>query len=133
MTGAATAQALVDTTYTWRAYASVADCRLRIFKTTDPERSHLVVLGESATNPGPSITEDARYLVANIGRDYRLLPEETHWVFHWGSFSHRGADATRKELFLRARFRESDGAITTPQWRVVDREQLEELTDRVFR
>lgn len=130
---ASAGQVLVDTTYTWRAYASVARCRVRIFETTDVERSRLVVVGESAANPGPSIMDDARYLVANIARDYNLPPEQAHWVFHWGWFSHEGADTTRKELFLRARFKETDGAIATPQWRVVTREDLEELTDRAFR
>ena len=130
---AAEAQIVVDTTYTWRAYASVAECRLRIYRTVDPDRGHLVVLGEAASNPGPSITTDARYLVAHVGRDFNIQPAEAHWVFHWGSFSHEGARESRKELFLRSGFRDSDGLVSTPQWRVVDRDQLEELTDRVFR
>jgi hypothetical protein len=54
-------------------------------------------------------------------------------VFHWGSFSHDGARESHKEIFLRSGFRDSDGLVSTPQWRVVDRDQLEELTNRVFR
>jgi hypothetical protein len=130
---AAEAQIVVDTTYTWRAYASVAECRLRIYRTVDPDRGHLVILGEAASNPGPSIMSDARYLVTHVGRDFNIQPSEAHWVFHWGSFSHDGARESRKEIFLRSGFRDSDGLVSTPQWRVVDRDQLEELTNRAFR
>jgi hypothetical protein len=127
-------QVVADSTYSWRAYATVATCSISIYDIDEDERSRLVVIRELAENNGPPATDDARYLVDHIGRDFDIDPTATLWVFHWGSFSHPQARPTGKEVFLRATFRRSKGgALGSPSWRVVTREDLEELTDRSFR
>ena len=94
----------------------------------------MVVIREIAENRGPPATRDARYLVDHIGRDFDFDPVTALWVFHWGSFSYAGAGESRREIFLRATFRRSSsGDLGGPSWRLVDREDLEELTDRKFR
>lgn len=130
----ASAQVLVDTTYSWRAYASVATCGLTIYAGTDEERPRVVVLRELADNGGPPTTDDARYLVERIGRDYGIRPDEAYWIFYWGSFSFRDGTGG-KELYLRATFRGGSGGGTagSPLWRVVTRADVEELTDRQLR
>lgn len=137
--GSAAAQ-VRDSTYTWRSYATIARCSISIFDIVDgasstrTPQSHLVVVRELRENTGPSATEDARYLVDRIGRDFGFDPTETLFVFHWGRFSFEETNAPRQELFLRATYRRSkSGSLTGPQWRVVRREDLEALTDRAFR
>lgn len=136
--GAASGQ-VRDSSYTWRAYATIARCSISIFDIVDDAaanrspRQRLVVLRELEDNPGPSATEDADYLVDRIGRDFGFDPAEAVFVFHWGGFSFGDTVALRNELFLRATYRRAkNGALSGPQWRVVRREDLEDLTDRAF-
>lgn len=93
-----------------------------------------MILDELADNKGTSITGDARHLVELIGRQLTFEPSETCWIFHWGAFSFEGAEnSTRKELFLRATFRRTkSGALGSPYWRVLSREEVEEYTDRCY-
>lgn len=130
------AQLVSDSTYSWRSYASVATCSISIYAThakREEVRKRLIVIRELADNAGPPATADARYLADRISRDFGFDPVEAIWVFHWGSFSHAGASNSRKELFVRATFRRTDaGNLGSALWRVVSREQLEELTDRAF-
>ena len=132
----ATAQALVDTTLTWQGYARPSTCQIRVYPTPpDEDRTHTVVIREVAANEGPSTVEDARYLVERIGRAFGFDPVEAFFVFHWGGFSYAGADPDDgKEVFLRATVRRTkSGNLSTPSWRVISREEVEDLTDRRFR
>ena len=130
----AAAQSVKDSTYAWRAYAAVATCSITIYDIESDDRTRMVVIREIAENRGPPATRDARYLVDHIGRDFDFDPVTALWVFHWGSFSYAGARESRREIFLRATFRwSSSGVLGGPAWRLVAREDLEELTDRKFR
>lgn len=128
------AQALVDTLVTWRTYASESTCRVRIYPAPSREkRSRTVIIDELATNLGPSTLQEAGHLADLIGRRYTIPPEAATWVFHWGAFSYPDASGN-KEVFLRATFRESAGGTPgSPSWRVIDREEVETLTDRHYR
>jgi hypothetical protein len=129
------AQPLVDTLFTWKDYGRTALCRVRIYPgPPGDERTQTVVLQEQAENRGASTTADARHLVELVGRQFGLDPAASYWIFHWGTFSFEGAQAEpRKELFLRATFRRTRGeSLSTPTWRVITREEVENLTDRRF-
>lgn len=132
----ASAQLRADTVFTWRGYARASTCRLRIYATpSDEDRPHTIVLRELAENDGASTIADARHLVELVGRQFEIDPSEATWIFHWGAFSYEGAVPNkRKELFLRATFRwNKSGTLSTPSWRVVTREQVEDYTGRLFR
>ncbi len=132
----ASAQLRADTVFTWRGYARASTCHLRIYATpSDEDRPHTVIIRELAENDGVSAVSDARHLVELVGRRFEIDPAEATWVFHWGAFSYEGAAPNkRKELFLRATFRwNKSGTLSTPSWRVVTREQVEDYTDRLFR
>ena len=136
LAGSARAQALVDTLFTWQGYARTATCHLRVYAAPpDDARSHTIVLRELAENAGPTTITDARHLAELVGRRYGIDPAEATWVFHWGAFSYEGAEpARRKELFLRATFRRTRSqSLSTPSWKVVTREDVEDYTDRHFR
>lgn len=131
----APAQALLDTLFTWEAYAQDGRCRVRLYPTppSDARRSHTIVVQELAENPGPSTLRDARHLIESIGRAFALDPAESYWIFHWGAFSFPQARASTKEVFLRATLRrERNGRLGPPLWRVIFREEVEHYTDRRF-
>lgn len=126
-------QATVDTTFTWQAYAREGTLDVRIFENrSDTSRPHTVVIRELARNEGPTTVADARHLVELLGRHFSMAPELVTWIFHWGSFSFPEARGP-KQLFLRATFRRTkSGAVSTPSWRVLSREEVEELTGRRY-
>lgn len=125
--------ARTDTTFTWRAYSREGTLHLLTFENVNRgDRPHTVVMRELAVNQGPSSVADARHLVELIGREYSIEPENATWIFHWGSFSFPDARGG-KQLFLRATFRRNKtGSLSTPTWRVVSREEVEELTARRY-
>ena len=130
------AQLLADTIFTWQGYARTSTCHLHIYKTSpDEERTHTVVIRELAENDGPSTVSDARHLVELVGRQFDVGPAQAYWIFYWGSFSYEGAEPNkRKELFLRATFRRTRSqSLSTPSWKVISREEVENYTDRLFR
>ncbi len=131
----ARAQLLVDTLYTWKGFSRTAQARVRLYAgLPDEDRSHIFVLQEMADNRGPTTVDDARLLADLVGREFGIEPGEAYFLFHWGGFSFEGADPDDgKELFLRATFkRNKSGILGSPLWRVVSREEVEELTDRQF-
>jgi len=131
------AQPLTDTLITWRGYARTAQTQVHLYPgPPDAEtRTRTIVVKELATNRGPSTLSDVRYLAEHIGRQFGIDPAQATWIFHWGAFSFDGADpSSDKELFLRATFhRTSTNRLSTPYWKVVDRNAVRELTDRRFR
>ncbi len=128
------AQPLVDTTYTWQGYSKSGITQLQIFN--NPEnirRPKTVILKELGKNKGPSTVSDLPFLAEEISRMFNFNPTEAFWILHWGSFSFENARTTRKEIFLRASFRYTRTLqLGSPQWRVIDRESVEELTNRLF-
>lgn len=130
------AQLLADTVFTWRGYGRAATCQLRLYAAPPgEERTHTFVIREVAENEGPSTVSDVRHLVELIGRAFEIDPAQATWVFYWGAFSYEGAHPDRrKELFLRATFRRNKNrSLSTPLWRIVTREEVEDYTDRHFR
>lgn len=131
----ASAQALSDTLFSWNGYGKTGRCKIATYPSAeDDARTRTFVVRELGDNAGPSTLADARYLAEQVGRTVGVDPADAYWVFHWGAFSFEdGADAN-KELFLRATFRRTaTGDLSTPSWRVVSREDVEEMTDRRFR
>lgn len=128
----AAGQALVDTVFAWSGYARPSRCHVRVYPSLDEARPHTVVLEELAESAGRTTVEDAPLLAELVGRALGLDPTAVTWVVHWGPFSFAGAaPRPRKELFLRATFRRGrSGALTTPAWRILGREEVEDLTDR---
>ena len=128
------AQQLADTLFQWQGYTHPGKTRLLLFKTLeDNQRSHVAILQEQALNKGPTIQEDFSFLVEEIGRNFQIDPAETYWVLHWGAFSFVENASSSKDLFLRATFRRNqDGRLGSPLWRLIRREDVEELTDRLF-
>ncbi len=129
------AQLVSDTLFVWKGYGQTSTCRIRLYLSgADQKKPHTIVLGEIAANEGASTLDDVRHLVELAGRALDVDPEAAFWVFHWGEFSHAGADDTPKEFFLRATFRRSDtGSLGAPFWRLVSRATVVEYTDRAFR
>ena len=128
----ALAQPSVDTGFSWRSYAREGTTHVLVFP-TDPDDPTIVVLREVADNAGPSTINDIRHLVELIGREHGVDPTEAVWVIHWGSFSYRSAEASRREVFLRATFRRNkSGSISAPSWRILSRAEVQELTGRHY-
>jgi hypothetical protein len=128
-----TAVAQPDSRFTWREYGRTGTTDLTVLPNPrDEERPTIIVLRELAENTGPTIISDARYLAEQIARSRDLDPAAVTWLFHWGAFSYPGGEG-RKELFLRATFRRTDrGGLTTPAWRLMQREEVIRLTDRRY-
>jgi hypothetical protein len=131
----AAAQLLADTTVTWQSYSRDGTTRARLYATpSGEERTRVVVLTELAANDGPSTVKELRHLAELIGRQYRFDPADAYFVVHWGAHSYAGAEASGRELLLRAGFsRTSTGNLSSPNWYLLSREQLREMTDRQFR
>lgn len=131
----ARAQALVDTVFAWQGYGRMGQCRLRVYTAPPREdRTYTIVIQELAENGGPSTANDIKHLAELAGRTFGIDPSAAFWILHWGAFSFEGARPEgRKELFIRATFRRiKSGGIGSPSWRVLSREEVEELTDRQF-
>jgi hypothetical protein len=128
-------QPVADTLFSWLDYGRTSSCRVQIFQTLDDKnRHHTVVLGELAQNRGATTVSDARHLVELVGRRFNIDPAAAYWIFHWGSFSFEGAETHKKEILLRATFsRQSGGRLAAPSWRILTRDEVEDMTDRLFR
>lgn len=143
---AISAQPAEDTTVVWRGYTKKGVAHVQLFnmpgstserstsERSTLERSAIVVIKEIADNQGPSTITDFPYLAEQIGRSFQLDPTKAFWILHWGSFSFKNAQKSDKEFFLRATFkRTKNQQLSSPQWRLVDREYVEELTDRAYK
>ena len=130
----AASQIVADSLFEWQGYARHSQTRIWIFAATDEKRPHTVVVQEVAENRGLSTTEDARYVVEQIGREHGLDPADVTWFFRWGFYSFEGADTSDKEVVLRATFnRTKSGNLGLPLWRVATMEDVDEATDRHFK
>ena len=133
--GITRAQLLADTTVSWQSYSRDGVTRARLYATPSGEkRSRVVVLTELAKNDGPSTVKELRHVAELVGRRYGFDPANAYFVVHWGAHSYEGADpGDDRELLLRASFhRTSTGNLSSPNWYLLSREQLRELTDRQF-
>ena len=131
---AAQGSALHDAPLAWRTYASAREARVRIFAGTDERRPTVVVIDDCAAN-GVPITDDAAFVADLVGREQGFDPTTAAFVFRFtpAAFA-AGADDSGKTLLLRATFtRGTSGALTSPQWRVLTADALDEMTDRAFR
>ncbi len=127
-------QQVTDSLFEWRGYIHPGKSRVQIYKTiSDKNRTHVVILQEIAENKGPLVHDDLPYLVEEISRAYHLDASQIYWILHWGNFTFADTKSN-KELFLRATFkRKTNGQLSTPQWRLVRRADIEKMTDRQFR
>ena len=123
---------LADTLVTWQTYGAEGVARVRTFAANDEDRPLTVVVDELAENRAGAVTDDVRYFVDHFGRAFGIDPTAATFVFRFTgeSFCEDGGD---KLLLLRATFRHtSAGNLGSPSWRVISRDELAELTDRVL-
>lgn len=120
-----------DSLMTWRTYSGEAEARVHVYLSNDLNRPVTVVVDESASNRSTMVTDDARYLADVIAREIGYDPVEISFVFRISASSFCECSAGNKMLLLRATFtRTRTGNLATPNWRVLTRDELAELTDR---
>lgn len=125
---------IVDTLLTWRTYTVPAHAHLRVFAAPSDARPLTAVIDELASNAASPATDDARFLAETIGRMLGHDPAAMTFVFRFSQASFC-ADQARptKRLLLRATFaRTRTGALASPSWRVITRDELAALTDRAL-
>jgi hypothetical protein len=119
-------------------------CRLRIFvpDAEGEERGDapVVVCTELPANRGPSVTELAESLYAEVLRLYgEALPREPVWIEHWPPASTDGAAETFElVVFAHPEVREVAGdegegpvlEVGRPEWKPLDRVSVEALVGR---
>jgi hypothetical protein len=129
------AQPQADTLLSWRSYADERNARIRLYHSGDEDRPRTVVVDEQAGSTGGPVTDEVRYVAETIGRTFGFDPAAATFVFRFTAASFvPGADEGRKVLLLRATFRRaSSGDLGAPFWRVLSRDELEDLTDRALR
>ena len=126
-------QLLADTLFSWRGYTQPGICGVTLYMNKDAAKKYTVILTELGENTGPATTSEIGYLAEHIGRTYNVDPTEAYWVVHWGHFSYNEARKSKKELFIRATFsRTSTQRIGAPQWKMINKEEIEKYTDRQF-
>jgi hypothetical protein len=125
---------IADTLLVWRTYGSEARAHVRVFPSDDDARPLTAVVDELAENRGGLVTDDARFLAETLGRSLGHDPAGITFVFRFSAASFtEGARPGGKTLLLRATFtRTRTGRLSPPQWRVINRAELAELTDRAF-
>lgn len=124
----------VDREITWRHYAADRTARVRTFAADDERRPITIVVDDRASNGAP-ITDDASFVAEVVGRELGVDPTTATFVFRFTPAAF-AADASErgKTLLLRATFRRlASGALSSPDWRVLSSDALEELTDRAMR
>lgn len=124
-------QPLLDQEVSWRAYTAERSARVRVFAANDERRPHTIVVDDRASNSGP-ITDEAQFVADLVGREVGVDPTEATFVFRFSpSAFAEGASDRGKTLLLRATFRRTrSGGLGSPDWRVLTRDGLDELTDR---
>lgn len=123
-----------DQTLTWRTYSSERTARVRVFPCDDERRPRTVVVDDRASNDN-AITDEAAYVADLVGRELGFDPVGATFVFRYtpAAFAD-GASDGGKTLLLKATFsRTASGALGSPQWRVISRDALDDLTDRAMR
>lgn len=125
------AQPLIDTELSWRAYAAERSARVRVYAADDERRPHTIVIDDRVSNGG-AITDEAQFVADYVGREVGVDPTAATFVFRFtpSAFT-EDAGERGKTLLLRATFRRTkSGGLGSPDWRVLTREALAELTDR---
>jgi hypothetical protein len=125
---------LADTLVTWQTYRGEGITRVRTFAANDEDRPVTIVVDELAENRTGAVTDDVRYFVDHLGRAFRIDPTAATFVFRFtgGSFCDDGGGGD-KLLLLRATFRyTAAGNLASPSWRVISRDELADLTDRML-
>lgn len=122
---------VVDSTLTWRSYASERSAQVQVFELEEERRPYTVVVDDVSRNGGP-ITDEAQYVAETIGRTFGFDPAEATFVFRFDLGS-AGGDSRNKVLLLKATFRRgSSGALGSASWRVISEDTLSDLTDRAL-
>jgi hypothetical protein len=126
--GAATEIAYADTLLGWRTYSEDAAARVQVLASADEDRPYTVVVDQLPDQPA-LVTDDARFVAETVARTFGYDPVFATVVFRFTAASFE-ADEDRA-LLLRATFRRSkSGALGSPSWRVISRDELADLTDR---
>ncbi len=120
-----------DREITWRTYAAERSARVRVFPSDNERRPTTIVLDDRHTNGGP-ITDDATFVADLVARELSIDPTNATFVFRFTPASFSGdASENGKTLLLRATFgRTGSGALSSPSWRVLTDDGLDDLLDR---
>ena len=130
---ACSGQAVLDTVISWTGYLSESSAHISVYRTLPGEtKTGVVIIRETAANRGRTAVADARFLAEKIANLLQKPASELLWVFHWGAFSHHGAEPSDKDLFLKAAFKVTNGKVSPPQWRIITEDTLLEYTDRQY-
>lgn len=134
---------MIDTILSYRPWGQgiEARCRARIFRREDGRAA--VIVTELPDNPGMSVTNAAEWIATTLLHRYDLDPNDTIWIEHYPDRHPPGMEGERMfdETFDLIRFRwEDEGRhrapmrlspwARTPDWRHLDREEVEELVGR---
>lgn len=130
---AATAAQPADTLVTWQTYGQEGVARVQAFESNDDDRPWTAVVDELAENGAGLVTDDVRFFVETYGRGVGLDPAGVAFVFRFNGASFCEGGPEGKTLLLRATFtRTKTGRLSAPNWRVLSRDELAELTDRAL-
>ena len=122
-----------DTLVTWQTYGQEGITRVRTFPSNDEDRPLTIVVDELAENQAGAVTDDVRYFVDDLGRQFGIDPTEATFVFRFTGESFCADGDADKLLLLRATFRRTTaGNLGSPSWRLISRDELAELTDRAL-
>lgn len=122
-----------DTLVTWQTYGQEGVTRVRTFASNDEERPLTIVVDELAENRAGAVTDDVRYFVDDLGRQFGFDPTAATFVFRFTGKSFCEDGDEDKLLLLRATFRRTTaGNLGSPSWRLISRDELAELTDRAL-
>ena len=129
----AAAQAGTDTLLVWQTYASEQRARVSQYASDDERRPITFVVDDLPENRTGLVANDAQFVAETVGRAFRVDPVEAAFVFRIDGASF-GVDAEPgRTLLLRATFgRTKTGALASPYWRVISRDELAEMTDRAL-
>lgn len=125
---------IADTLITWRTYTQESQARMHLYESGNEARPLTAVIDDSAANSSGPATDDARFLAETIGRQIGRDPVEITFVFRFTAASFcEGAPAGPRQLLVRATFsRTQTGALASPTWRIISRDELARLTDRAL-
>lgn len=121
-----------DTVLVWRTYADDASARVRMLASSDEDRPYTVVVDQLPGQAG-LVTDDARFVAETVARAFGYDPVQATFVFRFTGESFQGPGGDDLALLVRATFRRGkSGSLGSPSWRVINRDELAELTDRAL-
>lgn len=113
-------------------FARPGCCRLRLF---DVAEKVVAIATELDDNDGPSVTNAAEHIAAEVCSRYSIAPPQLVWFEHYdqrGEPVHRRGTKREKtgESFDRVTFQHNGARFTSPRWKPSTRAEVEALIER---